>query len=128
MKKNILVVANRGQNNRVLLDWYENAGEFVATIANSDERAIELVHQRPFDLVIADVTDMEIDIKKLMAILPILNEDLQLISYTGETRETLEEKVKAVFDRKKAQRLQQMLILDADISHSWDNLPSFSPN
>src|SRR5215217_5306009 len=124
-KKNILVVVNPRQNTHSLLDWYENAMEFELTIADSDERAIELLQQRYFDLAIADSTDDGIDIKKLQAILPILDEDLQLISYAGESSVSIDESVKAVFDNEKMRTLQRLLILDSSELNLWNGMSPF---
>ena len=128
MKKNILVVASHGQNNAMLLDWYDKAENFTCTIADTDERAIELAHQLNFDLVIADSTDQSIDIKKLQAVLPILNYDLELLTYRGESAASLDDKIKLIFDRKKAERLQKLLILDVEVDHPRNGLPAFSAN
>jgi hypothetical protein len=127
-KKNVLVVANQGTNNRELLDWYENAGEFEMKIAGSDEEAIELAHQHIFDLVLADCTDLSIDVKKLGAVLPILNKDVLVVEYKGESLETINEKITAAFDSRKANRMRRLLVLDSTETDNWHGVPRFSAN
>lgn len=127
-KKNILVVASQGTNNTELLSWYENAEQYNITLAGSDERAIELAQRQSFDLVLADSTDRSIDVKKLQAVLPILNQEVQLVTYTGESVELLDEKISTVFDQKKAERIQRLLILDSSRQPFWDNWMPFSEN
>jgi hypothetical protein len=127
-KKNILVVASQDATNTELLNWYVNAEQYNLTLAGSDERAIELVQQGAFDLVLADSTDHSIDVKKLGAILPILDEELQLVPYSGESVELLDEKIHTLFEQKKAERVQRLLILDSSRQPFWQNWIPFSAN
>jgi DNA-binding NtrC family response regulator len=127
-KKNILVVASQDATNPDLLNWYVNTEQYNLTLAGSDERAIELVQQGSFDLVLADSTDQSIDVKKLGAVLPILDQELQLISYSGESVDLLDEKIHTVFEQKKAERVQRLLILDSSRQPFWQNWIPFSAN
>ena len=128
MKKNILVVVNPKQDGHALLDWYHNNTGFEFTIADTDEKAIELAHQRDFDLAIADGTDQDIDIKKLNAVLSILDEDLQLVSYSGETVAVFNDHIRSIFDSRKAERLQRLMILDSSQKDMWSDFSQFSAN
>jgi hypothetical protein len=94
---------------------------------NHDEEAIELCHQRKFDIVVVDGTDGKIDSRKLHAVLPILQEDITLLRYRGESTDELEDNVKAIFDAKKYKRIQRMLLLEPSVG-AFQNLPSFSLN
>ena len=126
-KKSVLVVTNQLSGKNSLSDWISVGHPFNMNIVDSDETAIELCHQHHFDMVVVDSTDGNINTKKLHAVLPILQDDITLLRYEGETRMQLEENVKAVFDAKKYRRIQQMLMLEPSVG-SFSNLPSFSLN
>ena len=74
-----------------------------------------------------DDTNNEINTKKLYAVLPILQDDVILLRYHGDTRTQLDENVKAVFNAKKYRRIQEMLLLEPSVG-AFSNLPSFSLN
>jgi hypothetical protein len=78
-------------------------------------------------MVVVDATDSNINSRKLHTVLPILQEDITLLHYDGETPEQLNDNVKAVFDAKKYKRIQKMLMLEPSVS-AFSNLPSFSLN
>ncbi len=126
-KKSVLVVSNKQQENNSLSDWANVAHPFHLNIVSNDEAAIELLHQQRFDMVVVDGTDDNIDGRKLKAVLPILQEDLTVLKYEGETVKQLEDNIEAIFNAKKYQRLQRMLLLEPSVQNSW-NLPSFSLN
>ncbi|HET9278769.1 MAG TPA: hypothetical protein VFN95_11290, partial [Flavitalea sp.] len=110
-----------------LNEWLSARHPFELNIVDSDETAIEVCHQYQFDVVVVDDTNDNINTKKLYAVLPILQDDITLLRYQGETRAQLEENVKAVFHAKKYRRIQQMLMLEPSVG-SFSNLPSFSLN
>jgi hypothetical protein len=126
-KKTVLVVTNQSGTNNPLNEWIEVAHPFNLNIVDSDETAIELCHQHRFDMVVVDGTDSNINSRKLHTVLPILQDDITLLRYDGETPEQLEDNVKAVFDAKKYKRIQKMLMLEPSVS-AFSNLPSFSLN
>jgi hypothetical protein len=126
-RKNILVVTGHLQERPALLEWCDLAVDFHLSIAVTDEIAIELAHQQIFDLVIIDRKDPEIDVVKLKAILPILNVDVQFISYEEESTAALTEKAGAAFKRKKDLRIQQLQILDTEELKGLSKMP-FSVN
>ena len=126
-KKSVLVVSNQSTGKNSLSEWLNARHPFELNIVESDETAIEVCHQNQFDVIIVDDTNDEINTKKLDAVLPILQDDIALLRYQGETRAQLEENVKAVFDAKKYRRIQQMLMLEPSVG-SFSNLPSFSLN
>ena len=126
-KKTVLVVSNQLSEKNPLTEWANVVHPFQLNIVNSDETAIELCHQHRFDMVVVDGTDSNIDSRKLQAVLPILQDDITLLQYDGESPKQLEDNVKAVFDAKKYKRIQKMLLLEPSVS-AFSNLPSFSLN
>lgn len=126
-KKTVLVVSNKLSDKNPLTKWTSVVHPFDVNIVNNDESAIELCHQQQFDMVVVDGTDGKIDSRKLHAVLPILQEDITLLCYDGETPNELEDNIKAVFDAKKYKRIQRMLMLEPSVS-AFSNLPSFSLN
>lgn len=126
-KKSILVVADQQSAHSSLHDWLHNAHPFHVNVAHNDEAAIELFHQQHFDMVIVDGTDHKIDEKKLHAVLPILQQDVLVLEYQGETSHDLDDQITAVFESRKYARLQRMLLLEPSPEKIWD-LPPFSLN
>jgi len=126
-KKSVLVVSNQLGEKNSLSEWVSLEHPFHIDIVNSDETAIELCHQDQFDMVVVDYTNNDINTKKLHAVLPILQDDITLLQYEGETRMELDENVKAVFKAKKYRRVQQLLMLEPSVS-AFSNLPSLSLN
>lgn len=125
--KNVLIVSTRLGEKNSLEEWVANEHPFDLHIVNTDESAIELCQQHRFDLAVIDGTDTEINPGKLDAVLPILQDNITLLRYAGETSVELNANVKAVFDAQKYKRIQQMLMLEPNIS-AFSNLPSFSLN
>ncbi len=126
-KKSVLVVSNKQREGNFLSEWANIPHPFHLNIVDNDEAAIELLHQLHFDMVVVDGTDTNIDGRKLHAVLPILQEDLTVLEYAGESLKELEENVTAVFDAKKYQRIQRLMMLEPTVKTPW-NLPSFSLN
>jgi DNA-binding NtrC family response regulator len=126
-KRSVLVVSNKQVEGNTLSEWTNIPHPFHINIVDNDEAAIELLHQLHFDMVVVDGTDSNIDGRKLNAVLPILQEDLTVLKYEGESAMELENNVKAIFNAKKYQRLQRMLLLEPAVQASW-NLPAFSLN
>ena len=126
-KKTVLVVTTQLDKNKPLNEWTQVVHPFHLNIVDSHETAIELCHKRRFDMVVVDGTDAEIDSRKLHAVLPILQDELTLLQYEGETQTELEDNVKAVFDAKKYKRIQRMLKLEPSVT-AFNELPPFSLN
>lgn len=126
-KRNVLVVTNKMNDKNPLNEWTNVVHSFEVEIVNDDETAIELCHKQPFDMVVVDGTDGNIDSRKLHAVLPILQNDITLLRYNGEPSNELEENVKAVFNAKKYKRIQRMLMLEPSVN-VFSNVPSFSLN
>lgn len=124
-KKNILVVSNPGENNS-LHDWLGDVHPFHVNTADNDEAAIELFHQQRFDMVIVDGTDHNIDDRKLHTVLPTLQKDVLVLRYQGETVQDLDDHITAVFDARKYDRMQRILMIDP--TDDFGNLPPFSLN
>ena len=127
-KKNILVVANPGKMNNDIFKWISNTDAFDLVFADNHERAIELSHQQLFDMALIDITDEEINDRKLKAVLPLLNTEILMVAYNGEAIEMLEAKVNYAFDMRKKRRMQRLLILDSSVNNGWKSLPPFSVN
>ncbi len=126
-KKSILVVSDQQATHNSLHDWLCDSHAFHVNVANNDEAAIELFHQQHFDMVIVDGTDHTIDEKKLHAVLPILQQDVPVLDYQGETSHDLDDQITAIFESRKYARLQRMLMLEPSPEYLWD-LPPFSLN
>ncbi len=90
-QKTVLVISNQLREENALREWTSIVHPFHLNIVNNDETAIELCHQQHFDMVVVDGTDRNIDSRKLHAVLPILQEDLTLLRYRGETAKELQE-------------------------------------
>ena len=127
-KKNVLVVSNAETMNPKLLEWISNADALDMTFADTHEQAIELSNQQLFDMVLIDKTDATINIKKLGAILPILNSEALLLGYEGEGTEKIDEKIKLAFDYRKFKRMQRLMILDSSIKPQQPGVVPFSLN
>jgi len=128
-KKSVLVVSNPETIKPDFLQWISDTDTFDMTFADTQEQAIELSSQQLFDLVILDKTDAEVNVKKLGKILPILNSEVLLVGYEGESSEKIEEKIRLAFDYRKFKRLQKMMILDSSTRQPRNNgLTPFSLN
>jgi len=128
-KKSVLVVSNPETIKPDFLQWISDTDTFDMTFADTQEQAIEFSSQQLFDLVIIDKTDAEVNVKKLGKILPILNSEVLLVGYEGESSEKIEEKIRLAFDYRKFKRLQKMMILDSSTRQPKNNgLTPFSLN
>ena len=128
-KKSVLVVSNPETIKPDFLQWISDTDTFDMTFADTQEQAIELSSQQLFDLVILDKTDAEVNVKKLGKILPILNSEVLLVGYEGESSEKIEDKIRLAFDYRKFKRLQKMMILDSSTRQPKNNgLTPFSLN
>ena len=127
-KKHILIVSDSNRNNESFKFSKLVAQGFDTTLSDSDEKAIELANRQQFDLVVIDETSTEINGGKLMAVLPILQSEIEVLRYEGEPINELENKIKNCFAKKKAQRIMRFLILAESAPKAWKSLPSFSAN
>jgi hypothetical protein len=127
-KKNILVVSNPETMKPELLEWISKSESLDMSFADTQEQAIELSNQQLFDMVLIDKTDETVNIKKLNAVLPILNSEALLLGYEGEAADQIDEKIKLAFDVRKFKRLQRLMILDSSMNQSRDGLMPFSLN
>ena len=127
-KKRILVVADQWNTHNALHDWLIDTHPFHVNVAPSDEAAIELFHHEHFDMVIVDGTARHIDEKKLYAVLPILQQDVPVLDYQGETSHDLDDQITAVFESRKYARLQRTLLLEPAPERRLWKLPPFSLN
>lgn len=127
MKKNILVVADTGHNPGIA-EWCFQNEDFKLTIVPTDEEAIELAHQAYFDLVLVDSPAGNDYQKKLNVVMPILINDIIVTGYEGESAAKLQERIIALFEKRKAERMQRLMVLDSSDTSGWNGLPRFSSN
>jgi len=123
--KRILIVS--GINHEKLGDWtlIKNAETIVT---DTDEKAIEISQRQGFDAIVIDYSDININHKKLSAILPILLPEVQLFSYNGEAHDALEARVHAYFVQKRNERIKRWLVLSNTTPNNFQTLPAFSAN
>jgi hypothetical protein len=126
-KKNILMVTDHVENGPVFRDWLGKVDDFDLVVVDTEERAIESAQVRSFDFVVIDSKSANINVNKLKAVFPILNEDVEFIIYEGESFEIFADTIRAAFDRKKKLRIQQLVILDTEEIKDWNGMP-FSVN
>jgi hypothetical protein len=131
-KKEILIITNTEKSNSNLTQWISeqaNTEEYAIFFAPSDERAIELCHQRRYDMAIIDNTDADIKLKKLLAVLPILQKEVLMVPHNGEAAADLQRKVAAAFTKRKLERVKRLIVLDSSKPVPQANsLPPFSAN
>lgn len=131
-KKEILIITNTEKPNANLNQWIsEQTGseEYTLFFTTSDEKAIELCHQRSYDMAIIDNTDIDIKLKKLLAVLPILQKEVLMISHNGEAAADLQRKVAGAFYKRKLERVKRLIVLDSSKPvHQQATLPPFSAN
>lgn len=123
--KRILIVSSI--NHDKLGEWTQlKNAETITT--DTDEKAIEISQRQGFDAIIIDYSDININHKKLSAILPILLPEVQLFSYNGEGQEALEARVNAHFIKKRNERIKRWLVLNDNTPKNFQTLPAFSAN
>ena len=125
-KTQVLVVSLPTHKNHNLLQWVTESMLYTATFASSDEKAIEVFQQQQFDIVVADNTGNDLDVRKLSAVLPILQTEAELVVYEGEPVSELQAKVVATLIRKRNQRMKRYLVLDSSGSNVWNSPVPFS--
>ena len=123
--KRILIVS--GINHEKLGDWTQLKNAETILI-DTDEKAIEISQRQGFDAIVIDYSDININHKKLSAVLPILLPEVQLFSYNGEAHDALEARVNAYFIKKRNERIKRLLILNDSTPRSGQTLPAFSAN
>lgn len=122
--KRILIVS--GINHEKLGTWNQLKNT-ETKIVHTDENAIEMAQRQGFDVVVIDYSDININHKKLSAVLPILLPEVQLFSYNGETHDDLEARINAYFIQKRNERIKRWLVLNDSTPRSGP-LPAFSAN
>ena len=118
-KKSVLVVSNPETIKPDFLQWISDTDTFDMTFADTQEQAIELSSQQLFDLVIIDKTDAEVNVKKLGKILPILNSEVLLVGYEGESSEKIEEKIRMSIVMETIDENCKVMQLTYKGSHVW---------
>jgi hypothetical protein len=126
--KQILVVSDPTINDNTLLLLRDLSKTYETTFVNTDERAIEIANRQHFDLAVVDSSSADIDFKKLAAVLPILCSEIELVRYEGGALTGLENRVRAVFTKKRNERIRRFLVLDSSAPGAWNDLPAFSAN
>ncbi|HYK55447.1 MAG TPA: hypothetical protein VEV15_03145 [Flavisolibacter sp.] len=122
--KNILIVSGSHLSANDLEGWKG----FETTFAETDERAIELANRQSFHMAVIDSTSHEVNIKKLSAVLPLLQEEMEVLYYKGEPLNELKNKVAAFFTQQRNERIKRFLLLDASAMNMGWHLPAFSAN
>ena len=122
--KNILIVSGSHLSANDLEAWKG----FETTFAETDEKAIELANRQPFHMAVIDSTSQEVNIKKLSAVLPLLQEEMKVLYYKGESLNELKNKVTAFFTQQRNERIKRFLVLDASAMNMNWHLPAFSAN
>ncbi|RYZ00287.1 MAG: hypothetical protein EOO11_02135 [Chitinophagaceae bacterium] len=126
MKTNkILIISNK---DAAALGTWAAADSWEAVFASNDEQAIELAQQQRFEAVVVDDTDGTLHPLKLGALLPILQPDVAVFHYSGESTAALGNRVKAHFVRARNERIRRFLVLDSNAPGDWTSLPPFSAN
>lgn len=120
--KNILIVTTDTEQFQLPQEQY------ISFFAHSDEEAIELAQQGSFDAVVMDGQLPAHDLKKLSAVLPILQPDMILLQHQAAGRLRVEEELKAAFLQRRKERVMKLMVLDATQTHPWTGLPAFSAN
>jgi hypothetical protein len=126
--KYILVAGVTQEATNGLAQWINTVRNVEVTVAGSDERAIELAQQQGYDMVIVNNSNRELNTKKLVAVLPILQPEVLLLSYEGEPTIALNKKIETAFDKRKLDRMKRMLVLDSSKPSFYAGLESFSAN
>jgi PleD family two-component response regulator len=126
-QKQILVISDPETMSQRLFDWINNNEDFGLSFAETPEAAIELFHQNRFDLVLTGDLDEAMDLNKLKAIVPILQEDAIFMQAGSASAAELDEKIRWAFDQKKYVKMMRMMVLDSS-EHFFTGLPSFSLN
>lgn len=119
--KNILIVTTDTEQFQLPQEQY------ISFFAHTDEEAIELAQQGSFDAVVMDGQLPVHNLKKLSAVLPILQPDMIMLQHhAGRLR--VEEELKAAFLQRRKERVMKLLVLDTTNTHPWTGLPAFSAN
>ncbi len=126
--KYILVAGTTSIKADGFAQWISGVKNTEVTIAPSDERAIELAQQQGYDMVIINRRDENLNIKKLAAIMPILQPEVVLLPYDGEPSNDLKNKVDAAFETRKIERMKRLLVLESSKPSFYDSLLPFSLN
>ena len=116
-----------GINHDKLGEWTQ-LKDAETIVTHTDEKAIEISQRQGFDAIVIDYSDLNINHKKLSAILPILLPEVQLFSYNGEPAESLEARINAYFIKKRYERIKRFLILNDATPISQQPLHFFSAN
>ena len=127
MKKHILLVSSREVLNDILKQW-SRPEAYKISLAHTDELAIEMCHRDHFDMVVMEREDAEVNHNKLNRILPILQDNVPLVSYGGEPLQDLQNRIINIFEKRKLERIKRLLVLDATPGKAGQKLPPFSVN
>lgn len=125
-KKNLLVVGGHSSLSGGLHEWTKLAHPYHISQVANEEEAIEFCHLQHFDMVLVDSTDSGIDSKKLQAVLPILQDNMVIFQYEGESSDKLSEFIEGIFHAQKYRRILNMIL--PENNDQKGELPQFSLN
>ena len=97
-------------------------------IIEEDEKAIEIAQQQTFDVIVINCNDARLNHKKLMAVFPILQPEVKIITLQGEAIDAVEAEIAAYFIKQRNDRIRKMLVLNDDALKGQQGLPTFSAN
>lgn len=123
--KKILIISSTNELNPA--NWTQVKNVETLTM-DEDEKAIEVAQQQNFDAIVINYNDNSLNHKKLMAILPILQPDVKIITLEGEAIDAVEAEIAAYFIKQRNDRIRRMLVLNDDALKGQQGLPSFSAN
>ncbi|HEX2608922.1 MAG TPA: hypothetical protein VHK91_16180 [Flavisolibacter sp.] len=127
MKKNILIVADPETMNDNLVGWVGLSNEFEMRFADTDDMAIELSRQLPFDMLVVDLDLETADYRKLKSAMSIWKPEVLILPYKGESSFDLNSKVKNAFQKSQLKRMKHLLVPDAS-DGALEGLFPFSAN
>lgn len=112
-KLQILLIGRDSLILQKLSSFINATGEWECTATTDDESAVELFHQRKYNIVVL-VDDMEgVSVKKFRSVFSFNDPDLIFIHHVGDSTTILEDEIKeALQKRKKAVNLMDDVFKD----------------
>jgi hypothetical protein len=101
---------------------------FETVCASGDEAAIELAQQQAFEAIVIDGADADLHVRKLLAIMPILQPDAALFRFRADAATSLQADVQEHFRRLRNERIRRYMVFGDMPAFNGPELPSFSAN
>jgi hypothetical protein len=96
--------------------------------ASGDEAAIELAQQEAFEAIVIDGSDSDLHVRKLYALLPILQPDAALFRFRADARTPVQSTVHEHFRRLQNERIKRYIVFNSMPAFNGPELPAFSAN